>query len=105
MSAGQGTSQTELRRDLSERGSLQSAKSGQSDGDSFLSEVMSYSLDRLRKEPELLKQDTEQIKRRILETSVTQYEAFLAAERCLLSLHADFGELNETVHGRKTIIV
>jgi len=67
--------------------------------DSYLSELLSYSLDRLRKEPELLKQESSHLERQISETSVTHYESFLSAEQCLQAVHNSFDKLDQTLNG------
>ena len=100
-SIDESESQFGLQRRSTDRGSLRLAKSQSAEEESYLSELLSYSLDRLRKEPELLKQDSEQIKRRILETSVSQYEAFLSADQCLATLHANVHQLNQTLQGMR----
>lgn len=96
-----GWQESPSRRSSSELGTSRSFHSYGKTPDSYLSELLSYSLDRLKQEPELLKQDSEQRKRQIVETSVTQYEVFLAADRCLESLQSKFDRLNQTLH-RKT---
>ncbi|GFR42393.1 hypothetical protein Agub_g3265 [Astrephomene gubernaculifera] len=51
-----------------------------------MSELLSYSLERLRKEPEVLKAEKEQLERNLQTTAVSQYTAFLDAANCLTSI-------------------
>eukprot|EP00210_Caulerpa_lentillifera_P006080 g5809.t1 len=70
-----------------------------SSSDSYLSQLLTYSVERLNKEPELLKQEAEKIDRQIMEVSVDHYEAYLSAEKCLKDLHVMFESLNESLTG------
>lgn len=67
--------------------------------DSYLSQLLTYSVERLNKEPELLKQEAERIDRQIMEVSVDHYEAFLSAESCLKDLHSTFEDLQQSLTG------
>ncbi|GAB4821913.1 hypothetical protein N2152v2_008959 [Parachlorella kessleri] len=52
----------------------------------YFSELLSYSLERLSKEPELLRADQEHIRRQIEDTTVEKYRAFLTTAQCLADL-------------------
>ncbi|MEW5304072.1 MAG: hypothetical protein WDW36_006706 [Sanguina aurantia] len=54
--------------------------------DVYLSELLSYSLERLRKEPELLRAEKEQVERNAQNIAVTQYGAFIETASCLGSV-------------------
>ena len=71
--------------------------------ESYLSELLSFSLDRLKKEPELLRQDAQRLERQADETSVTQYTAFLAANRCLASLHENCAQLKQFLESSSSV--
>ncbi|CAK0785769.1 hypothetical protein CVIRNUC_008980 [Coccomyxa viridis] len=51
--------------------------------DAYFSDLLSYSLERLSKEPELLKADQEQLKRQSQKASVTHYRAFIEVAKGL----------------------
>eukprot|EP00898_Chlorokybus_atmophyticus_P004248 jgi/Chlat1/4824/Chrsp31S04802 len=51
-------------------------------GDAYLSELLSYSLERLNKEPELLRADGERLARQMQDVAVGHYRAFIAAADC-----------------------
>ncbi|QDZ19289.1 subunit 8 of oligomeric Golgi complex [Chloropicon primus] len=51
--------------------------------EAYLAELLSYSLDRLNKEPELLRDDRERIQRELEETAFKNYKAFVAAAECI----------------------
>ena len=50
--------------------------------DAFTSELLSYSLERLNKEPELLRADGDRVRRQMQELAVGQYRAFIKAAEC-----------------------
>eukprot|EP00262_Sarcandra_glabra_P015375 TRINITY_DN4736_c2_g1_i1.p1 TRINITY_DN4736_c2_g1~~TRINITY_DN4736_c2_g1_i1.p1 ORF type:complete len:601 (+),score=71.68 TRINITY_DN4736_c2_g1_i1:96-1805(+) len=52
----------------------------------YVSELLSFTLDRLHKEPELLRVDAERIRRQMQEVAVGNYRAFIAAADALLSI-------------------
>lgn len=52
----------------------------------YVSELLSFTLDRLHKEPELLRVDAEHIRRQMQEVAVGNYRAFIAAADALLSI-------------------
>lgn len=54
----------------------------------YFSELLSYSLDRLAKEPELLRADQEQLRRQLQDTAVGHYRSFIGSQRCLGELQA-----------------
>lgn len=51
----------------------------------YVSELLSFTLDRLHKEPELLRVDSERIRRQMQEVAVGNYRAFIAADAALSS--------------------
>lgn len=54
----------------------------------YFSELLSYSLERLSKEPELLRADQEQLRRSLQDTAVAHHRSFIDAQRCLGDLRA-----------------
>ena len=52
----------------------------------YFSELLSYSLERLSKEPELLRADQEQLRRQLQDTAVGHYRSFVDTTRCLADL-------------------
>ena len=59
--------------------------------DAYLSELLSYSLDRLRKEPDLLKEEKQAIEKGIQGTAVNNYGAFIETSGCLETINAELG--------------
>lgn len=51
--------------------------------DAYFAELLSYSLERLSKEPELLQVDAEQLRRSMQEVAVSRYRAFIETAQCL----------------------
>eukprot|EP00976_Prorocentrum_cordatum_P026741 543828-Prorocentrum_minimum.AAC.2 len=51
--------------------------------DAYVSDLLSYSLERLNKEPELLKADTDRIERHLQEVAVKHYRSFITAAECV----------------------
>lgn len=58
----------------------------QQEESSYFSELLSYSLERLSKEPELLRADQEQLHRQLQDTAVGHYRSFIDTTRCLADL-------------------
>ncbi|GAV56957.1 Dor1 domain-containing protein [Cephalotus follicularis] len=52
----------------------------------YVSELLSFTLDRLHKEPELLRVDADRIQRQMQEVAVGNYRAFIAAADALLAI-------------------
>lgn len=52
----------------------------------YFSELLSYSLERLSKEPELLRADQEQLRRQLQDTAAGHYRSFIGTTRCLADL-------------------
>ncbi|KAM1186247.1 hypothetical protein ACFXTH_015391 [Malus domestica] len=52
----------------------------------YVSELISFTLDRLHKEPELLRVDAERIQRQMQEMAVANYRAFIAASDVLVAI-------------------
>ncbi len=57
--------------------------------DAYFAELLSYSLERLTKEPELLHGDTEQLKRSMQEVAVSRYRAFIETAQCLALVRSE----------------
>ena len=57
--------------------------------DLYFSELLSYSLERLNKEPDLLREDRVRIKRQVTESAVEHYPAFIDATRSLGTIHSE----------------
>lgn len=55
----------------------------------YVSELLSFTLDRLHKEPELLRVDAERIQRQMQEVAVGNYRAFISAADALLSIREE----------------
>ncbi|KAK6912841.1 Conserved oligomeric Golgi complex subunit 8 [Dillenia turbinata] len=55
----------------------------------YVSELLSFTLDRLHKEPELLRVDVERIRRQMQEVAVGNYRAFISAADALLSIREE----------------
>lgn len=62
-----------------------------SESAAYFSELLSYSLERLSKEPELLRADQEQFRRQLQDTAVGHYRSFIDTQRCLGDLRAQLG--------------
>ncbi|TYI79767.1 hypothetical protein E1A91_D05G044100v1, partial [Gossypium mustelinum] len=73
----------------------------------YVSELLSFTLDRLhkdiRKEPELLRVDTERIQRQMLEVAVGNYRAFISAADALVAIKEEVPSINK--HLESMIIV
>ena len=61
--------------------------------DAYFSELLGYNIDRLGREPDLLRAEQEQLGRQIQETSVTNYRSFITASQCLVGLQQQLGEM------------
>ncbi|KMZ66602.1 putative Conserved oligomeric Golgi complex component [Zostera marina] len=59
----------------------------------YVSELLSFTLDRLHKEPELLRVDSERIRRQMQEVAVGNYRAFIAADGALSSCRDQLGSI------------
>eukprot|EP00958_Prasinococcus_capsulatus_P030238 scaffold7998_cov417-Prasinococcus_capsulatus_cf.AAC.16 len=76
--------------------SLISPASGHRDSpkDAYLSELLSYSLERLNKEPELLTADGERLRRQMQESAVTNYRAFISTAECTKSIRLEMDSVD-----------
>lgn len=63
--------------------------------DAVIVELLSYSLDRLNKEPELLQADSDRLRRQATEQAVAQYGAFLSASECTSSVRREVAGIKE----------
>lgn len=61
----------------------------------YVSELLSFTLDRLNKEPELLQVDAERIRRQIQEVAVGNYRAFIAAADALLAIREEVSSIDK----------
>ncbi|KAL8063177.1 hypothetical protein ABFS82_01G011200 [Erythranthe guttata] len=61
----------------------------------YVSELLSFTLDRLHKEPELLKVDAERIRRQMQEVAVGNYRAFIAAADALLEIREEVSSIDK----------
>ncbi|KAH0969831.1 hypothetical protein GBA52_028427 [Prunus armeniaca] len=60
----------------------------------YVSELLSFTLDRLHKEPELLRVDAERIQRQMQEVAVGNYRAFIAAADALLAIRDEVSSID-----------
>ncbi|CAK7352894.1 unnamed protein product [Dovyalis caffra] len=60
----------------------------------YVSELLSFTLDRLHKEPELLRVDAERIQRQMQEVAVGNYRAFIAAADALLAITEEVSSID-----------
>ncbi|XP_031259252.1 conserved oligomeric Golgi complex subunit 8-like [Pistacia vera] len=60
----------------------------------YVSELLSFTLDRLHKEPELLRVDAERIQRQMQEVAVGNYRAFIAAADALLAIQEEVSSID-----------
>ncbi|MBA0594160.1 hypothetical protein Gorai_011077 [Gossypium raimondii] len=74
----------------------------------YVSELLSFTLDRLhkdiRKEPELLRVDTERIQRQMLEVAVGNYRAFISAADALVAIKEEVPSINKHLESMITVI-
>ncbi|XP_019437026.1 PREDICTED: conserved oligomeric Golgi complex subunit 8 [Lupinus angustifolius] len=61
----------------------------------YVSELLSFTLDRLHKEPELLRVDAERIRRQMQEVAVTNYRSFIAAADTLLTIRNEVSSIDK----------
>ncbi|XP_050364255.1 conserved oligomeric Golgi complex subunit 8 [Argentina anserina] len=61
----------------------------------YVSELLSFTLDRLHKEPELLRVDAERIQRQMQEVAVGNYRAFIAASDALLVIRDEVSSIDK----------
>ncbi|KAJ7958380.1 Conserved oligomeric Golgi complex subunit 8 [Quillaja saponaria] len=61
----------------------------------YVSELLSFTLDRLHKEPELLRVDAERIRRQMQEVAVGNYRAFIAAADALLDIREEVSSIDK----------
>ncbi|XP_038698238.1 conserved oligomeric Golgi complex subunit 8-like [Tripterygium wilfordii] len=71
---------------------------------SYVSELLSFTLDRLHKEPELLRVDAERIQRQMQEVAVKDYHAFIAAADALLAIREEVSSIDEHLESMITEI-
>ncbi|KAJ6743403.1 CONSERVED OLIGOMERIC GOLGI COMPLEX COMPONENT 8 [Salix viminalis] len=60
----------------------------------YVSELLSFTLDRLHKEPELLRVDAERIQRQMQEVAVVNYRAFISAADSLLAIRQQVSSID-----------
>ncbi|KAK2980126.1 hypothetical protein RJ640_019549 [Escallonia rubra] len=61
----------------------------------YVSELLSFTLDRLHKEPELLRIDAERIQRQMQEVAVGNYRAFISAADALLAIRQEVSSIDK----------
>ncbi|XVF48698.1 hypothetical protein PTKIN_Ptkin03bG0210700 [Pterospermum kingtungense] len=61
----------------------------------YVSELLSFTLDRLHKEPELLRVDAERIQRQMQEVAVGNYRAFIAAADALVAIKEEVSSIDK----------
>ncbi|CAI9771524.1 unnamed protein product [Fraxinus pennsylvanica] len=61
----------------------------------YVSELLSFTLDRLHKEPELLRVDAERIRRQMQEVAVGNYRAFIVAADALLEIREEVSSIDK----------
>lgn len=61
----------------------------------YVSELLSFTLDRLHKEPELLRVDAERIRRQMQEVAVNNYRSFIAAADALLAIREEVTSIDK----------
>ncbi|CDP08292.1 unnamed protein product [Coffea canephora] len=61
----------------------------------YVSELLSFTLDRLHKEPELLRVDAERIRRQMQEVAVGNYRAFISSADALLSIKEEVSSIDK----------
>ncbi|KIZ04110.1 Conserved oligomeric Golgi complex subunit 8 [Monoraphidium neglectum] len=80
-----GGPQLQRRGSLALQGGSPTAAAGKH-ADVYLTELLSYSLDRLRKEPELLAEERHQLERALQASALTHYRALIDGAECLGSV-------------------
>ncbi|XP_057416531.1 conserved oligomeric Golgi complex subunit 8 [Lotus japonicus] len=60
----------------------------------YVSELLSFTLDRLHKEPELLRVDGERIRRQMQEVAIGNYRSFIAAADALLAIRQEVSSID-----------
>lgn len=77
--------------------SFEPVTSSNDEEDSYFSELLGYSVDRISKEPDLLRAEQDQLARRIQETSVANYRSFITASSCLKGLEQQLAEVSTSL--------
>lgn len=62
--------------------------------DMYISELLSYSLDRLNKEPDLLRGDAERVRRQLQEVAVRHHASFVAAAKAVGGVREELQEVD-----------
>ncbi|KAK9854788.1 hypothetical protein WJX84_002798, partial [Apatococcus fuscideae] len=62
-------------------------------------ELLSYSLERLSKEPELLKAERDQLSRHGQDAAIEHYQAFIKGAQCLQSLDSELKQVESSLQG------
>ncbi|QCD82126.1 conserved oligomeric Golgi complex subunit 8 isoform X1 [Vigna unguiculata] len=60
----------------------------------YVSELLSFTLDRLHKEPELLRVDADRIRRQMQEVAVANYRSFIAAADALIAIRHEVSSID-----------
>ncbi|KAE8698422.1 Oligomeric Golgi complex component-related [Hibiscus syriacus] len=70
----------------------------------YVSELLSFTLDRLHKEPELLRVDAERIQRQMQEVAVGNYRAFISAADALVAIKEEVSSIDMHLESLITVI-
>ncbi|KAK0572124.1 hypothetical protein LWI29_026480 [Acer saccharum] len=70
----------------------------------YVSELLSFTLDRLHKEPELLRVDAERIQRQMQEVAVGNYRAFISAADALLAIRQEVSSIDKHLESLVTVV-
>lgn len=65
--------------------------------DGYFNELLGAGVERLSREPELLRAEQDQLARQIEETSIAGYRAFIKASKCLEGLRSELQEVHESL--------
>lgn len=60
----------------------------------YVTELLSFTLDRLHKEPELLRVDADRIRRQMQEVAVGNYRSFIAAADALIAIRQEVSSID-----------
>ncbi|TKY58334.1 Conserved oligomeric Golgi complex subunit 8 [Spatholobus suberectus] len=63
----------------------------------YVSELLSFTLDRLHKEPELLRVDADRIRRQMQEVAVGNYRSFIAAADALIAIRREVSSIDNNL--------
>ena len=70
------------------------------DYEQYLSSLTSYSLDRITKEPDMLKHEAIKIRQQMEELAFKNYKAFIQTSECVRTTHREVTPLNHISNAR-----